>query len=147
MNTQIHLIHQFIKNVNDRAAGVLMVSSLAGWRGTQLVIPYAATKAFIWNMAEGLHYEFKNSNLDISVCCPGPTDTPGFQSTNPRLTFFSPKPRNPELVAKETLKKFGKKLFIIPGPSNKISHFILNRILPRKIASGIHNAAMKKIYE
>jgi short-subunit dehydrogenase len=144
--TQLHLIHQFINSFQAQSAGVLMVSSLAGFRGTQFVIPYAATKSFIWNMAEGLHYEFKKTNLDFSVCVPGATDTPNFRSTNPRKNLFAPTSQNPSLVAEEALNQFGKKLFIIPGTSNKISHFVLNRLLPRRIASGIHNATMKKMY-
>lgn len=146
IGTQIHLIHQFVKKYIELSAGVLFVSSLAGFRGTQLVIPYAATKAFIWNMAEGLHYEFKHSGIDFSVCVAGATDTPNFRSTNPKKTFFTPKARDPQLVAEEALNKFGKKLFILPGTANKISHFILNRILPRRMASSIHNTTMKKMY-
>ena len=144
--TQLHLIHQFVNHFHTQTAGVLMVSSLAGFRGTQFVIPYAATKAFIWNMAEGLHYEFRNSNVDFSACIPGMTDTPGFRSTNPKTSAFLPKARDPNLVAEEALTHFGKKLFILPGVTNKITHFILSRILPRKMASSIHNASMRKMY-
>lgn len=146
IGTQLHLIHQFVNSFLAQSAGVLMVSSLAGFRGTQFVIPYAATKSFIWNMAEGLHYEFKNTKLDFSVCVPGATDTPNFRSTNPRKNSLAPKSQNPNVVAEEALNRFGKKLFIIPGTLNKMSHFVLNRLLPRRIASGIHNAIMKKMY-
>lgn len=146
IGTQIHLIHQFVNTFQKQSAGVLMVSSLAGFRGTQFVIPYSATKSFIWNMAEGLYYEFRNSKIDFSVCIPGMTDTPNFRSTKPKLTPFAPKARDPYLVADEALKRFGKKLFILPGLSNKLAHFLLNRILPRKLASSIHNATMKKMY-
>jgi short-subunit dehydrogenase len=146
MATTLHLVHRFIQLNKDKKAGILLLSSLAGFRGTQYVVPYAATKAFLWNLAEGLHYEFKDSLLDVTVCCPGTIDTPGFRSTNPKQSIFTPKPMTPEAVAKEALSHFGKKLFIIPGASNKISHFILNRILPRRWASSIHNYAMKKLY-
>jgi len=146
METPIQLIHK-LTQIHDKAPlGIMLVSSLAGWRGTQLVVPYAATKAWTWNLAEGLYYEFQDTNLAISVCCPGGTDTPNFQSTNPKMTLFSPKAMSPEKVADEALRKFGKKLFIFPGFSNKLAHFILNRVLPRKIASGIHNHTMKKLY-
>lgn len=147
IGTQIHLIHQFVKKYIEQSAGVLMVSSLAGFRGTQFVIPYAATKAFIWNLAEGLYYEFKDSGIDFSVCIPGATDTPNFRSTNPKKNSLAPKSQRPELVAEEALNKFGGKLFIIPGTANKISHFILNRLLPRRMASSIHNSTMKKMYK
>ena len=146
IDTQLHLIYQFINLGITKPAGIMMISSLAGFRGTQYVIPYAATKAFIWNMAEGLHYEFENTGLDISVCIAGATDTPNFRSTNPKKSYFSPKARDPHLVAEESLNKFGKQLFIVPGLENKISHFLLNRILPRRIASRMHNYVMRKMY-
>jgi len=146
VGTMLHIVHRFI-NLNERKqSGLLLLSSLAGFRGTQFVIPYAATKAFAWNFAEGLYYEFKDSLFDISVCCPGPIDTPNYISTNPRKTFLTPKSMSPKAVANEALDSFGKKLFIVPGFANKLAHFILNRVLPRKVASGIHNLAMKKIY-
>jgi len=144
--TPIHLAYNFATHFQNQKAGIMLVSSLAGFRGTQYVVPYAATKAFTWNLAEGLHYEFKESGLNISVCCPGPVDTPNYRSTNPKPSFITPKSMNPGQVAEESLDQFGKKLFIFPGFSNKFAHFILNHILPRKIASGIHNATMKKMY-
>jgi short-subunit dehydrogenase len=147
MESPILLIYELTGIYKDESLGILLVSSLAGFRGTQYVVPYAATKAWTWNLAEGLYYEFKDTGFDISVCCPGSTDTPNLRSTNPRKQWLAPKPMPPDIVAEEALHKFGKKLFIFPGLSNKISHFILNRILPRKIASDIHNITMKKMYE
>jgi short-subunit dehydrogenase len=146
MKTPLHLSYRFAHMNQKKQAGLLLISSLAGFRGTQFVIPYAASKAFLWNLAEGLYYEFKDTQLDVSVCCPGSIDTPNFRSTKPQKTFVTPKPMKPALVAEEALNKFGKKLFILPGITNKLVHFILNRILPRKIASAIHNSTMKKMY-
>ncbi len=146
METPLHLTYEFAKYYKEQQAGLLLVSSLAGFRGTQYVVPYAATKAFTWNLAEGLYYEFKGTGLDISVSCLGPVDTPNYRSTGPKKSFISPKSMDPKLVAEETLDRFGKQLFIFPGVATRFAHFILNRILPRSIASGIHNATMKKMY-
>lgn len=147
VSSTLHLVYQFIKLNQKKITGIMLLSSLAGFRGTRFVVPYAATKAFLWNFGEGLHYEFKDKNLDVSICCPGTTDTPGFQSTKPKLMPFAPKPMDPDVVAKEALKYFGKRLFIIPGTGNKLTHLILNKILPRRWASSIHNNAMKKMYD
>jgi len=143
--TLLMLVHKFIKRPSAQK-GILLISSLAGLRGTRLVVPYAATKAFIWNLAEGLHYEFKDKGLDIGVLCPGTVDTPAFRSTGAKMTFFTPAPMAPSAVAEEALKRFGRSLFIIPGFANRIASFLLQRILPRKIASKIHNNAMVKLY-
>jgi short-subunit dehydrogenase len=146
IESMVKVSMDFIKINQGKRAGMLFLSSLAGFRGTKLVIPYAATKAFIWNFAEGLHYEFRNTNLEVSVCLPGQTNTPTYQAAKPKKTPYSSSPMTSDQVAEEALNNVGKKLFIIPGSSNKISHFILNRVLPRNIASSIHNYAMKKIY-
>ena len=146
ITSTLHLVYRFIDQNQDFDSGIMLLSSLAGFRGTRFVIPYAATKAFLWNLAEGLHYEFKDQKLDVSVCCPGMTDTPNFQSTNPKFPKFAPKPMNSDRVAEEALNYFGKRLFIIPGFSNKFSHFVLSRLLPRKWASSFMNSTMYKMY-
>lgn len=146
INSTLHLVHRFIDLFQGKSAGIMLLSSLAGFRGTQLVVPYAATKAFLWNFAEGLYYEFKDQPLDVSVCVAGATDTPNFRSTNPKKGLFSPKAMPPKQVAEEALTLFGKKLFIVPGFANKFAHFLLNRVLPRKWASTIHNNTMKNMY-
>lgn len=142
----IQLVHRIVNEMSSKDVGILLISSLAGLRGTQFVVPYGATKAFIWNLAEGLHYEFRGSGLSVSVCCAGTIDTPNYRATKPRSLPGIPKPMAPEAVAEESLRKFGKKLFIIPGRFNKLVHFVLQRLLPRRIASTIHNDSMKKMY-
>ena len=147
VRTMSHLVQDFIRINETQPTGLLLLSSLAGFTGTGLVVPYAATKSYIWNFAEGLYYEFKGSHVDISVCCPGMTDTPNLRSTNPKNTFLSPRPMPANSVAKEAIDRFGKKLFIIPGTGNKISHLLLSKMLPRKWASYLHNYVMHKIYK
>jgi short-subunit dehydrogenase len=144
--TLLMLVYKFIRRTTVSRKGILFISSLAGLRGTQLVIPYAATKAFIWNLAEGLHYEFMDKNLDVSVVCAGTVDTPNFRSSRPKLTSLTPAPMPPLAVSEEALKKFGRRLIIIPGFANKFAVFLFERILPRSIASKIHNDTMGKIY-
>ena len=136
MATPLQLVHRFAALHAGQRAGILLLSSLAGWRGSRLVAPYAATKAFTWNLGEGLYYEFRGTGLDISVCCPGPVDTPNYRDTRPRRSLFSPKAAAPEAVAEYALRHFGRRLFLFPGRSNRFTHFLLNRILPRRWASG-----------
>jgi len=142
----IHLIQSLIKSNQEQPIGILLLSSLAGWRGTRFVVPYAASKAFIWNFAEGLHYEFRGKKVDISVCVAGATDTPNFRSTRPRMHWLMPKPMDPQKVAYKSIKNLGKQLFIFPSAGIMLIHFLLNRVLPRSWASSIHNNAMQRMY-
>jgi hypothetical protein len=146
MRTTLHLVHAFTGLNKTRKAGILFLSSLAGFHGSRYVVPYAATKAFCWNLAEGLHYEFSDTNMGFSVCVAGAVDTPNYKATNPAASWLTPKPMSPEKVACEALDKFGKRMFIIPGKTTKLVFFIMNRLLPRKLASGLQNKAMQTMY-
>ncbi|MCB0680589.1 MAG: SDR family NAD(P)-dependent oxidoreductase [Saprospiraceae bacterium] len=146
MATPMQLAHRFAALHSGRKAGLLLISSLAGWRGTRYVVPYAASKAFTWNLAEGLHYEREGVGLDIGLCTLGPVDTPNYRSFFPRQPLLQPKAMAPQAVAEYALRRFGRRLFLFPGFSTAFSHFLLNRVLPRSWASGLHNAVMKRLW-
>lgn len=144
----IQLIHRFLKNLKaDLPAGILIMSSLAGLWGTRWVVPYGATKAFDYNLAEGLHYELKERNVEVMACCAGATDTPGYRRTRPSGNFMGPVVMKPEKVAEEALKKLGKKAVYIPGFMNQLNYFVLTRILPRTLSASLMNRVMRDMYK
>ena len=150
LNARIPLIlaHRFASlRINQGPAGFLMMSSLAGLRGTMLVAPYAATKAFDWNLMEGLFYEFKNTNIDFTACCAGPIATPGYISTKPGSARFKPKDAHPADVAREALSALGESAIWIEGQGNRWSDFLMRRILPHSWASVMANKTMKEIFK
>ncbi|MCA6074678.1 SDR family NAD(P)-dependent oxidoreductase [Fulvivirga sedimenti] len=147
LGTPTRLIQMWLEGRQDKKTGVILLSSLAGFRGTRLVVPYAATKAYLWNFTEGLHYEYQNKPYTFAVCCPGAIGTPNYLGTKPRPFWLAPIPSKPSDVAEYTLRKFGGQLFIMPGRMNRISHFFMSYILPRSWASGLHNYVMRKLYE
>lgn len=147
--TQIKLVHKFVSYLlqQKQTGGIVLMSSLSGLIGMQLVAPYAATKAFIWNLAEALHHELKPHNIDIMACIAGATATPAYLNTHPENGFPKPSVLKPEKVAEYALKKLGKKTLCIPGFSNRSSYFILTRLLPRKLAASIANKTMGSMYK
>ncbi len=146
--TQIQLVHAFSKRLIEQKknGGILLMSSLAGLIGMQLVAPYAATKAFAWNLAEALHHELKPHKIDVMACIAGATATPAYLKTNPKYSWPKPAVMKPEQVAETALNKLGKKTLFIPGFSNRINYFILTRLMPRKMAASIANKTMGKMY-
>jgi len=148
INSQIKLIHAFSKYlmIKKQKGGILLISSLAGLIGMQLVATYSATKAFTWNLAEALYHEFKAKSIDITACIAGPIDTDAYLESNPQYGLIRPKVQSREAVVEVALKKLGKRAFYISGFSNKISYFILIKLLPRRMASGIANRAMRRMY-
>lgn len=148
INSHLKLIHSFAKDLMNKKqnGGILLMSSLAGLLGMQLVATYSASKAFTWNIAEALYHEFKPYNIDITACIAGPIDTEAYLGSNPKYGFIKPSVQKQEAVAVAALNKLGKRAFFISGWSNRINYFILTRLLPRKLASRIANNTMKKMY-
>ena len=146
--TQIQLIHTFAKQLiaKEKAGGVIMMSSLAGLIGMQLVAPYAATKAFTWNLAEALNYELKAKNIAVMACLSGATATPTYLKSNPKYGFIKPLVMKPDNVAEAALNKLGKKALFIPGFSNRLNYFLLTRLMPRKMAASLANKTMGEMY-
>jgi hypothetical protein len=147
--TQLKLVHAFSKKLTDHRSGggIIMMSSLAGLLGMRLVAPYAATKAFAWNLAEALHHELKDQDIDVMACIAGATSTPAYLQTNPKYGSIKPQVMPPDKVAEAALEKLGNKTLFIAGRSNRINYFILTRLLPRKMASRIANNTMWNMYK
>jgi uncharacterized protein len=141
------LVYHFIKNQSPgTTAGVILLSSLAGLFGTNLVAAYGATKAFNYNLAEALYHEFRGSGIDVMACCAGATDTPNYRNTKPQYGLIRPLVARPEQVAESTLNQLGKKGLYIPGWGNRLMFAAMSGFLPRKAASHIMNRTMKQMY-
>ena len=148
IKTPLKLVH-FYSNTwisKKQNGGVLLMSSLAGLLGMQYIAPYAATKAFTWNLAESLHHELKPYKIDVMACIAGATATEAYLSTNPQYGLIKPQVQQPATVAELALQNLGRKALFIPGFSNRFNYFILTRLLPRKMASYFANRTMKKMY-
>lgn len=148
LRTPMRLVHGFSSSLisTGKGGGILLMSSLAGLIGMQLVAPYAATKAANWNLAEALHHELAVHHIDIMACIAGPTATRAYLDTRPQYGTFRPKVMSPGKVARLALANLGKKTLFIPGYSNRLNYFILTRMLPRKAAASFANATMAKMY-
>ena len=148
MITPLNLVHLFGEKMLTKGEGaIILMTSLAGFQGSGYLSVYAATKAFIRVLGESLWYEWKNRGVDVIACCAGATETPGFKNSNPEKSdFFAPRIQAPEEVADECLKKLGKEPSYITGRGNRIASFIMQKILPRKIAINIMGVNTRKMY-
>ena len=148
MITPLNMVHFFGEKMLSRGKGaVVLMTSLAGLQGSGYLSVYAATKAFNRILAESLWYEWKSKGVDVIGCCAGATATPGYKNTLPGKTgFLSPRVLEPDEVAEECLKKLGKQPSYITGRGNRIASFIMQKILPRKMAITIMGDTTKKMY-
>ncbi len=124
----------YIKDFIERDSGyILNVASSAGFTaGGPLMATYYATKSYIIKLSLAIYEELRrsNSNIGISVLCPGPVKT---KFNNRAGVHFSVKPLLSEDVAKMAVEKlFKKQLVIIPGLLMKLS-YVASKILPLKL--------------
>jgi uncharacterized protein len=145
--TPMKMVLEFGKRVkNTKHSGIILMSSLAGLIGPQYTAPYAATKAFTNIFGEALYHELKRYHTDVLVCCAGPVSTPTYWSSQPAHRNTHSKVLDPAKVAAFALKNLGKKALCIPGWKNRLSFYLLMRILPRKTAAKLVNTTIAKMY-
>jgi short-subunit dehydrogenase len=58
-----------------KSGHMVLVASVAGYRGLPLASGYGPTKAALINLAESLKYMFEKERLTLSVCNPGFVET------------------------------------------------------------------------
>jgi short-subunit dehydrogenase len=148
MMSPLMMVRSFGEKMVAKGNGaVVLMSSLAGFQGSGYLSMYAATKAFNRILAESLWYEWKDKGVDIIACCAGATATPGYINTLPEKTgFFTPGVLDPEEVPQQCFEKLGKQPSLITGRGNRVASFIMQKILPRKMAISIMGDTTRKMY-
>jgi short-subunit dehydrogenase len=148
MITPMNMMHLFGESMLKKGKGaIILMASLAGFQGSGFLTAYAATKAFTRIFAESLWYEWNSRGVDVIACCAGATGTPNFINTKPEKTgFLAPRVITPEEVVNECMNRLGKNPSFITGRGNKIASFIMQKILPRKMAINIMGNTTRKMY-
>lgn len=126
--------------------GVILMSSLSGFVGTAMVTTYAATKAFIQVLGEGLWEELGPHGVDVLVSAAGATSTPNFKQQTPDSRQASAFPMVPEDVARDALARLGAGPLTVPGRLNAAVGFVLRRVLGRRAAVRFMSSNTRGIY-
>lgn len=113
-----------------RKGGIVLFGSIVGWQGVGGQANYAASKAYVQGLAEGLHHELKPRGVDVLAVAPGPVDS-GF-GARAGLTMTSA--TSTEVVAAATLNALGRRRTVIPGARGKFLTAALTP-LPRRVRS------------
>jgi uncharacterized protein len=123
--------------------GVVLMSSIVAFQGVPFAATYAATKAFVQTLAEGIQPELAKAGVDVIASSPAPVAT-GFAA---RSNLVMGKAESPAVVARQTLDALGRQGTIRPGFLAKVligSLSTLPRFVRTKIMSGIMNGMVKK---
>ena len=130
----------FLKDMVSRNNGTIInVASTAAFQPGPLMSVYYASKSFVLSFTEAIRNEVRDTNVNISVLCPGPTDTEFEKSASLEESslFTKLKVMKPEKVAIIGYKGINRnKSVIIPGILNNIL-ITFNKITPRALVINI----------
>lgn len=109
-----------------RRGGLVLLSSLVAFQGVPRAANYAATKAYVQTLAEGLAHELRPFGVDVIACAPGPIRSGFGQRANMTMGLA----QTPAAVAQATLDTLGKQGTVRPGWLSKLLELSL-ALLPR----------------
>jgi short-subunit dehydrogenase len=112
--------------------GLVLMSSLLAFQGVPRAANYAATKAYIQSLAEGLRKELAPHGVDVIASAPGPIHS-GFAR---RAGMSMSMGQRPSAVARTTLLALGRRATVRPGWLSKLLELSL-AFLPRRGRSWI----------
>lgn len=130
INLNIRAVHVltklFLKDFRKRSGAcyILNVSSMAGFFAGPLFSSYYASKNYVTRLSEGIAEELRRerANVSLSLLCPGPVPT-GFGKRAGVSFGLSGTPVR--FVAESAVRgMFARKLYIVPGVSNKLLRFL-----------------------
>lgn len=141
----VHMLTKlFLKDFAEKDRGIILnVASSAAYMAGPYLSTYYATKNYVRRLTEAVYRELKekNSNVSVSVLCPGPVNTEFNDVANVK---FALKELSSEYVARYAIEKALKgKLYIIPGLQMKLGVFLL-RFIPNKLMLKISAHIQKK---
>ncbi|NVK03932.1 MAG: SDR family NAD(P)-dependent oxidoreductase [Flavobacteriia bacterium] len=135
----LEMTHYFTHRFAQKKKGaIVLLSSIVAFQGTPYASNYAASKAYIQILAEGLHSELKPHGVDVLAVAPGPVKS-GFEQ---RANMQFKKALSPDLVASTALKHLGFSATVYPGFSTRLSLLGL-RMSPRSVRVKIMSSIMK----
>jgi uncharacterized protein len=107
-----HVTHDFGRRfAAQKKGGIILFSSLVAFQGVPRSANYAATKAYVQSLAEGIYTELKPFGVDVLATAPGTVRT-GFESrSNMKMSSAA----TPKEVARATLAALGKRRTVRPG--------------------------------
>ena len=141
------LVHSFgARMAGRRRGGIVVMTSMSGFQGSPYVTVYAATKAFLLNLAEGAGSELAPFGVDVLACAAGPIRTPNYLSSKESGKGPTALEMEPADVARAALGALGKKTLVVPGGLNRLASFVMGRLLPRGAAVKIIARSTRAMY-
>ena len=143
------LVRRFAVPMLERGHGrILNVASVAGFQAVPFLSLYAATKAFVVSLTEGLAEEFKGTGVTVTAVCPGITETEGFRNARAGSAEIARVPgllvSSEDDVAREAYQAcMAGEVIRVPGAINR-AFTQMNRV-PRTVSRVVGGAVWRRI--
>lgn len=123
----LSLTHYYSQQfVQQKRGGIILMSSMVAFQGTPYSANYAASKAYVQTLAEGLAVELKPHGVDVLAPAPGPVESGFSQRANMKMSMSL----TASQVGAPILKALGRKTTVLPGLLTKLLVYSL-RTVPR----------------
>jgi short-subunit dehydrogenase len=101
--------------------GLVLLSSVVAFQGVPRSAHYAASKAYVQTLAEGLHEEWSDLGVQVLSVAPGPVRS-GFAARSQMTMAWA---EDPQVVARVSLDALGRKGTVRPGLLAKLLGYSL----------------------
>ena len=135
MKVLTHFCHLFLPDMMARKQGRIMnISSTAAFQPGPMMAVYFASKSYVLHLSEALNNEVKESGVNVTAFCPGPTDTHFMKDSKMSKSKLV---KNKKLASSYSVALSGYRAMMdakpvkIYGLWNKILAFSV-RLVPRK---------------
>jgi hypothetical protein len=144
------LTHLFLAPMLAAGRGrILNVASIAAFHPLPLLASYAATKAFVLALSEGLATELAGSGVSVTALCPGVTDTAMYgqirhsRKATARLPDFMVS--DPREVARAGVQAcLDGRAICVPGLVNELTA-LGGSAMPRRVRRALWGAAARMV--
>jgi short-subunit dehydrogenase len=139
--SHLSLTHYFGNRFARRGrGGVLLVSAMGAVNGIPFMANAAATKSYMHSLGRGLHREFLDSGVHLTVLLPGLIDTPVLEKLGLTKEALPMKPLSVEQCVREGLHALGaNEMEVIPGRLNRV----MNRVIPAWVMRRMNGDRLK----
>jgi len=143
----MQLAHRYGARMSERGrGGILFVSSTGAFGIGPYMAGYVASKSYILKLGETLHYELGDKGVDVTVVCPGATQTPMLDGVGVDVTEVGMKVMSPESVVDCAIEALGTRPLVIPGKMNRFAIWLTTRVLSRRRANDMNYKTVKKLF-
>jgi short-subunit dehydrogenase len=139
--SSVHLAKRVITDMVARDEGdVLITASIAGTMPAPFEAVYGATKAFLYQFAEALRYELKDTGVNVTALLPGPTDTDFFRRAGLEDTRVGTGPKDdPAQVAHQAFEALTKgKDRVVAGSAKVKAQAAMGKVTPDQAKAAMH---------